>query len=219
MVVYFIIEFTKPPPPTDIELWMQNTGRPWSDDPNIKAPPVPTTFSMVQSYVMNQSTVQEVKMVFQNPTAAEFPGIIALEAQFTSGPSVASFFSDGLTFQAGDSTQKSAGYCRLESSAGSASQASLNIVQHFIPSGNTSDTKADVNQVSFQIEGPVTKDLSTGDEAPSLTLQANETLTLFVYGTIYTDQLTAGKVPTCYVSETQTWTLDSQEADISITRS
>ncbi|MCJ1282203.1 hypothetical protein MMC26_001526 [Xylographa opegraphella] len=218
MIALFIWEYTKPPPANPVEQWMQNTGKPWADGSSIQAPDMPTTFSMPTTYTMNQSTVQEVQMSFKNTTGADFCGIVALEVELTSGPNPAALFNDGVAFQTGDSTKTSAGYCRLQSSAGSNSQASLNIVQHFVPSGNTGDTKNDVNQVNFQIEGPIKTDPDTGLEAPDLTVLAGETLTLFVYGTVYTDQLTDKKAPTCYVSQTQVWSLDSQEEDVAIRR-
>jgi len=207
LVALFIWESKQPPPMNDVEIWMQKTGQPFADKLT-PAPLPPCKFDWNPKSINSNkgdNAIQSVGFSFTNPSSTPLT-VDYLQISFESGIEASCLFWDQKDYvDSKGQPPSTAGQAALISTNNS-SQAVMNIVNH------PSDVQSkDVTQTDISLSGPLKTDPTTGLPSSSLTLAGYETVTIYLYGRVWSAQAVD-----CFVSVEQGWSSDSETDDYAV---
>ena len=174
------------------------------------APPTPCTFDWTPKSINSNKSdqaSQAVGFTFTNTNSAPAK-LDYIQISFQSGNEASCLFWDSAQYVELTTTGTPANGQIVLIKSNSAVQAVLNIVNH------DSDVQTNVSQTDVSISGPAVKDATTGLVSTILTLEPNESLEVWAYGKVWSDQEVD-----CFVSVQQGWGGDSETDDYTVHKS
>ncbi|PNS17319.1 hypothetical protein CAC42_7002 [Sphaceloma murrayae] len=192
LVAYFIWQSKQPPPPTQLDLWMESTGKAWAAEH--PAPADPVTITVQPTILTNSSSARAITITIKNLEADQ--KYDSLKVEFTSGSDDSCLFNKELSFERDDSKKNTEGFVNM-----TVNPVDANVKLSVINVENDVGNK--INRTTLSISGPTVKDPKTGVNGNEVTLGKDETITFTVWG-----PTGSTKALSCFISWTASYSKD-----------
>lgn len=183
LVVMLIYDSKQPPPPNWLELWNQNTGKPWAA--GFKAPdPAVAILMSPDSFTSSKDEInaQSITITIMNPKS-EAVSIDGIEVAFSSGPDPSAVFYKQLEYHDAkdDISTNQAGQVLMTSSR-SDTVATMDIANF------KGELNKETNKTKVFINGKKREDSTTKKSVEDLKLNPLEVITLKLFGAVYDEK-------------------------------